>query len=708
MTDLGQQLRRIALLPDGKGASDRELLERFLASREEAAFEMLVRRHGPMVLGICRRVLRDEHLAEDAFQATFLILVSKAAAIRKRQSIGSWLFGVAYRTAAKAGVLLARRRAKERPMRDMPIVETRDSARQGLGPILDEEIARLSEIYQAPVILCDLQGKTRKEAARLLGCPEGTLSSRLMRARAVLAQRLLRRGVTLSAGALGAVLAQQCASAALSPTLLTATTHAATKAALGQAIGLVSPSVAALTKGVLKTMLWTHLTKCVALVMTAGLFGAGLVWAVHSIPAAASESEEQTPPSNAAQPPALSKPIPEAIREKLNSPVTLDKGLDNIPLKDAIEFFQDRYDVNIVAESERFNSAGRHEVKEQNVRLPPLYTARLGSLLQALANQVKGVCLASAEKLLIVPNDDTVIKTFVAEGYVPLPTAPLLAELEHQNKVLLLMIEAQDRTVRKLRSGIGSGIYEEYSQTRDDKKADLKVHAKFTLQFDHKRYYLDLLDKETRSFGRTIMISDNSAAYIAKSSGASQTANCEVRPEGLGCEDEFLLEPWQVPTGIFDLRGWLRPPMDDIRIEELPKGGYTLHIQQGKARVTWTILERFDWIVSNWKYEYGRSRSLDGNAQVVWKQSSGVWYLANIELTSGQCRRSLHFDDFKANVPISPKLFRLAALELPAGASIHDKREDRRAATYRYQPIHDDGTRRLFDMEAELESLGPP
>jgi len=202
MNDLSQQLQRLALLPNGGDASDGELLQRFLHNREETAFEALVRRHGPMVLGVCRRALHDQQLAEDAFQATFLILVRKAGSIRKREAIASWLYGVAYRTAARARRVLSRRRAKERPMRDFPSPQPPETSRQDLGLILDEELLRLSEIYRTPVVLCDLEGKTRKEAARLVGCPEGTLSTRLLRARALLARRLKRRGVVLAAGSL--------------------------------------------------------------------------------------------------------------------------------------------------------------------------------------------------------------------------------------------------------------------------------------------------------------------------------------------------------------------------------------------------------------------------------------------------------------------------------------------------------------------------
>src|SRR5262249_4084004 len=159
-----------------------------------AAFAALVRRHGPMVLGVCRRVLHNPHDADDAFQATFLVLVKKASAVVPRELVGHWLYGVAYRTALKAKTLAARRRRPERQVREM----SRQPAREeevwnDLRPLLDRELDRLPEKLRALVVLCELEGKSRKEAARQLGLAEGTVSSRLARARVLLAKRLARR-----------------------------------------------------------------------------------------------------------------------------------------------------------------------------------------------------------------------------------------------------------------------------------------------------------------------------------------------------------------------------------------------------------------------------------------------------------------------------------------------------------------------------------
>src|SRR5258708_7814044 len=203
-----RQLRRAALRHGG-GVTDGQLLECFLRAREEAAFEELVRRHGPMVLGVCRRVLLNRHDAEDAFQATFLILVRKASSIVARETVGNWLYGVAFRTAQKARAAAARRRLKEKQMAKPEAIE--EDVWRELRPLLDQELNRLPDKYREPVVLCDIEGHTRKAAALRLGCPEGTLSVRLARARVLLAKRLARHGLALSGGAVAAALSGDAA-----------------------------------------------------------------------------------------------------------------------------------------------------------------------------------------------------------------------------------------------------------------------------------------------------------------------------------------------------------------------------------------------------------------------------------------------------------------------------------------------------------------
>ena len=265
------RLRRFLFQAAADGASDGRLLEWFLARGDGAAFAALVRRHGPMVLGVCRRVLRDWHDAEDAFQATFLVLVRRAASIAPREAVGPWLYGVAYRTALKARVAAARRRRKERQAPADPADRAEPDGGAEWRPLLDEELSRLPDKYRAAVVLCDLEGKSRRDAAACLRVAEGTLSSRLARARRILARRLARRGVT--PGSVGAAVAPL-------PGLLHTTVEAATRFAAGQAAaGVVSAHVAALTEGVHRAMVlakWKAASLFLAVVLAAGVT-AGLV-----------------------------------------------------------------------------------------------------------------------------------------------------------------------------------------------------------------------------------------------------------------------------------------------------------------------------------------------------------------------------------------------------------------------------------------------
>jgi RNA polymerase sigma factor (sigma-70 family) len=273
-----QNLRHAALRQDGAGLTDGELLELYVARREEAAFEALVRRHGPMVLGVCQRILRNEADAEDAFQATFLVLVRKAASIQSRNTVSNWLYGVAHNTALKAKAMDRRRQVKEREAGTVPRDEARAEVWQELQTLLDAELSNLPERYRAPIVLCDLEGKTIKAAARILGCPQGTVATRLTRGRARLAMQLTKHGLTLSGGVIAAALAQESAFARLPSALLASMTKAANLfAAPGQymAAGVVSAKVAALTYGVLKTMLLAKLRLGVSLALLLAFIGIG-------------------------------------------------------------------------------------------------------------------------------------------------------------------------------------------------------------------------------------------------------------------------------------------------------------------------------------------------------------------------------------------------------------------------------------------------
>lgn len=245
-------VRVVLAATTGASATDAELLTRFIDCRDEAAFAALARRHGPMVLGVCRRLLPNEADAEDVFQATFLVLALKAASVTPREMVAGWLHGVARQVALRARRSLTRRAARERQVDTLPEPESvpRDDHWDDLLPVLDCELSHLPERYRTVLVLCDLEGVTRHEVARQLGLPEGTVNSRLSRARAMLADRLTRCGVALPSGALVAILAQN-ASACVPASVMATTIRVAVLAAeAGTATtGGVSAGVANLTEG---------------------------------------------------------------------------------------------------------------------------------------------------------------------------------------------------------------------------------------------------------------------------------------------------------------------------------------------------------------------------------------------------------------------------------------------------------------------------
>jgi RNA polymerase sigma factor (sigma-70 family) len=271
MSEVVQHLRSAGLLPNGADLTDGQLLERFVSRRDPAALEALVRRHGPMVWAVCRRVLDNHHDAEDAFQAAFLVLLRRAAAIRT--NVGNWLYGVAHQTARKARATRAKRRGRERPGTEMPEPAVTDpDPLRDLQPLLDQELSRLPGKYRTVLVLCDLEGKTGKEAARQLGLPQGTVASRLRRGRAMLARRLAPHGLGVSAGVLAA--------ASVPDAVMSSTIQALTRVA-GDGSNLVSARVAALAEGVMKAMLLNKLrtASVVLLALALGLLGAG--WLGH-------------------------------------------------------------------------------------------------------------------------------------------------------------------------------------------------------------------------------------------------------------------------------------------------------------------------------------------------------------------------------------------------------------------------------------------
>jgi RNA polymerase sigma factor (sigma-70 family) len=270
---LARYLRRAAGDPTARELTDAQLLDRYLGCQDHNAFAMLVRRHGSMVRSVCRNVLHHEHDADDAFQATFLVLASKAASIREATALASWLHGVAFRTAMKAKK--ARKRYAEQQDCEGGTADqaaTAASLRE-VQAIVDEELNRLAEKYRAPFVLCCLEGKSRAEAATELGWKEGTVSSRLAQARKELQKRLTRRGVALTAAMCAVELSRTAAAAAVGPALRGRTIEAALAFAAGKAVGgeLMPAQAAVLAKAVMHGMLATKLKITTVLVVAIGL-----------------------------------------------------------------------------------------------------------------------------------------------------------------------------------------------------------------------------------------------------------------------------------------------------------------------------------------------------------------------------------------------------------------------------------------------------
>jgi RNA polymerase sigma factor (sigma-70 family) len=285
-SDLLHQVRTLFGAGTVTGLSDAQLLERFtsqstLAAENtlaaEAAFEVLVARHGPMVLGVCRRALVDPGEVEDAFQATFLVLVRRAGSIRAGDSLGRWLYGVSRRVAAKARARSHRARIRTTPLEFEP--PARDSAadQAGLLAALDDEVSRLPEKYRAPVVMCHLEGLSHAEAASRLRWPVGTVSGRLSRARGLLKERLVRRGMTSTAGSLGMLLAADGARAAVPEPLAAATVRAAATLASGGKSQAGAATTLTLMNEVLRTAVVLKLKVAAAVLLALATAGAAAV-----------------------------------------------------------------------------------------------------------------------------------------------------------------------------------------------------------------------------------------------------------------------------------------------------------------------------------------------------------------------------------------------------------------------------------------------
>lgn len=319
LDNLVQRLRLTLAAGAAGGLSDAQLLERFVCEADQAAFEVLVWRHGPMVLGLCRRILRHEQDAEDAFQAVFLVLARKARAVVNRQALAGWLYRVAYRIAVEARQAATRRERAERGLRKVGTDEAGSSGTADLAPALAEEVDRLPEKYRTAIVLCYLQGKTYEEAAQAIGCPKGTLSIRLRRARQRLQSRLARRGLAPDGLAAGTALTCSTTEAALpAPLAQSAVAAAVALARGGGTAGLVSATALSLSQGAIRAMKVSQIKIAALVVLTVGVMGSGAGVALRGL----ADEPAKSAPSVRADRPA------EPTQAK---PASLDKGYLEVP-----------------------------------------------------------------------------------------------------------------------------------------------------------------------------------------------------------------------------------------------------------------------------------------------------------------------------------------------------------------------------------------
>lgn len=351
-----RQVQRLFSQGTVGGLDDGQLLERFISGGDggaEGAFEALVSRHGPMVLRVCRDVLNDPHDAQDAFQATFLVLVRRAHSIRRRESVASWLYGVARRVSSKARTRVARRRSHER--------QVAGTSHEGVTPcadrldlnVLHEEIDRLSEKFREPIVLCYLEGMSYEMAASHLGVNESTVRGRLARGRERLRSRLTRRGVTVPAALLVAGNTTVTASATITPTLAASTARVAVQLSAGEAIvaTTIASSVMTLTEGALISMLLTKVKVIGLCVVSLCLVTVGVGTLVGQQQSADKAKLGAAPPRSD-KPPQRQKELDQQLRSRLvdrarrrveaqqkfyvEGRITLDRFLDALTqLKDA-------------------------------------------------------------------------------------------------------------------------------------------------------------------------------------------------------------------------------------------------------------------------------------------------------------------------------------------------------------------------------------
>jgi RNA polymerase sigma factor (sigma-70 family) len=323
------QLQRLFVFGTVTGLPEGQLVARFVQERDESAFEAIVSRHGPMVLGICRRLLDHPQDVEDAFQATFLVLVKKAGSLRDRDLLGNWLHGVAFRVATRSRRDRSRRRLRERlSAAETSMAPDDDGGDHELRFLLDAEVRRLPEKFRAPIILCYFEGMTHDEAAERLECPVGTVRSRMAKARELLRSRLVRRGIAPTPAIMTTTMIREW-TPVVSPALASRTIAAAMRVVAGPSItaGVVSTSAATLTQGVLKTMTLTKMMTLTAILAAIGAAGGGAGLAARQL-----GSEAKGEPTQQLSP---QEPLDTAIKALQQARNRINDYHDQVARKDA-------------------------------------------------------------------------------------------------------------------------------------------------------------------------------------------------------------------------------------------------------------------------------------------------------------------------------------------------------------------------------------
>ncbi|GEM_PF-2133536 len=300
--------------------SDQELLERFTSKQDASAFEELIKRHGPMIMGVCRRILPNSHDAEDVFQSTFIVLTHKAASLSHHRSIRSWLYRVTVNAALKAKASAARRAQYHEPLEEEmheSVDQNLDHAWAEIRPVIDEEINRLPEKLRVPVVLCYFVGKTYEEAGCELGLTHLTIKMRLERARNLLRERFKRHDITLSSGIVASLLAQKISLAEVPAQMMTSTVKAATHLAVGNILTTtgLSPQTITITKGILKALVMEKLKVIIIGIAVVVGLGLGIGITINQLQKSHREKASHS----------LPKPVSTESKEKIHPTLNLEK-----------------------------------------------------------------------------------------------------------------------------------------------------------------------------------------------------------------------------------------------------------------------------------------------------------------------------------------------------------------------------------------------